>query len=164
VSEDARGDAVMFYDTNMCGLSFPFTANWLTVEYYFAVINKGQVMTQYYRFMNKNGGYTWVQTCATVVCNSKNAEEQNVICVNYVIRYVISYHFQLCSVLKVISCLIDLDVCTSQAPNIVTLIFGSEQWQLVARSYGRTWARIIIWLMRRFDRALFQQSHSTTYD
>jgi NADH:ubiquinone oxidoreductase subunit E len=54
----------------------------------FSVINKGQVMTQYYRFMNKNGGYTWVQTCATVVCNSKNAEEQNVICVNYVIRYV----------------------------------------------------------------------------
>ncbi|XP_063234024.1 protein trachealess [Bacillus rossius redtenbacheri] len=49
------------------------------------LINKGQVMTQYYRLMNKNGGYTWMQTCATVVCNSKNAEEQNIICVNYVI-------------------------------------------------------------------------------
>ncbi|KAJ9574545.1 hypothetical protein L9F63_008284, partial [Diploptera punctata] len=49
------------------------------------LINKGQVMTQYYRIMNKNGGYTWMQTCATVVCNSKNAEEQNIICVNYVI-------------------------------------------------------------------------------
>lgn len=35
--------------------------------------------------MNKNGGYTWVQTCATVVCNSKNADEQNIICVNYVV-------------------------------------------------------------------------------
>lgn len=35
--------------------------------------------------MNKNGGYTWIQTCATVVCSSKNAEEQNIICVNYVI-------------------------------------------------------------------------------
>lgn len=35
--------------------------------------------------MNKNGGYTWVQTCATVVCNSKNADEQNIICVNYII-------------------------------------------------------------------------------
>lgn len=56
-----------------------------------AVINKGQVMTQYYRVMNKNGGYTWVQTCATVVCNSKNAEEQNIICVNYVIRYAVFY-------------------------------------------------------------------------
>ncbi|XP_067012992.1 protein trachealess [Anabrus simplex] len=49
------------------------------------LITKGQVMTQYYRLMNKCGGYTWVQTCATVVCNSKNAEEQNIICVNYII-------------------------------------------------------------------------------
>lgn len=35
--------------------------------------------------MNKNGGYTWIQTCATVVCSVKNADEQNIICVNYVI-------------------------------------------------------------------------------
>ncbi|XP_018578960.1 protein trachealess isoform X2 [Anoplophora glabripennis] len=49
------------------------------------LITKGQVLTHYYRWMNKNGGYTWLQTCATVVCNSKNAEEQNIICVNYVI-------------------------------------------------------------------------------
>ncbi|XP_054271415.1 protein trachealess-like isoform X2 [Macrosteles quadrilineatus] len=49
------------------------------------LINKGQVLTHYYRVMNKNGGYTWMQTCATVVCNSKNAEEQNIICVNYVV-------------------------------------------------------------------------------
>jgi neuronal PAS domain-containing protein 1/3 len=35
--------------------------------------------------MNKNGGYTWLQTCATVICSTKNAEEQNIICVNYVI-------------------------------------------------------------------------------
>lgn len=42
-------------------------------------------MTQYYRLMNKSGGYTWMQTCATVVCNSKNADEQNIICVNYII-------------------------------------------------------------------------------
>lgn len=49
------------------------------------VINKGQVLTHYYRIMNKNGGNTWVQTCATVVCNSKNADEQNIICVNYVV-------------------------------------------------------------------------------
>ncbi|CAD7081771.1 unnamed protein product [Hermetia illucens] len=49
------------------------------------LINKGQVLTHYYRIMNKNGGYTWLQTCATVVCSSKNADEQNIICVNYVI-------------------------------------------------------------------------------
>ena len=35
--------------------------------------------------MNKLGGYTWLQTCATVVCSSKNADEQNIICVNYVV-------------------------------------------------------------------------------
>ncbi|CAG9759323.1 unnamed protein product [Ceutorhynchus assimilis] len=49
------------------------------------LINKGQVLTHYYRIMNKNGGYTWIQTCATVVCNTKNADEQNIICVNYVV-------------------------------------------------------------------------------
>lgn len=57
----------------------------------FTVINKGQVLTHYYRIMNKTGGYTWIQTCATVVCNSKNAEEQNIICVNYVIRWATSF-------------------------------------------------------------------------
>uniref|UniRef100_T1JJ64 PAS domain-containing protein n=1 Tax=Strigamia maritima TaxID=126957 RepID=T1JJ64_STRMM len=49
------------------------------------LINKGQVMSSYYRVINKNGGYTWVQTCATVVCNSKTSEEQSIICVNYVL-------------------------------------------------------------------------------
>ncbi|XP_014223090.2 protein trachealess isoform X1 [Trichogramma pretiosum] len=49
------------------------------------LIHKGQILTHYYRLMNKSGGYTWMQTCATVVCNSKNADEQNIICVNYVI-------------------------------------------------------------------------------
>lgn len=49
------------------------------------VINKGQVLTHYYRIMNKNGGYMWIQTCATVVCSIKNNDEQNIICVNYVV-------------------------------------------------------------------------------
>lgn len=43
------------------------------------------MLTHYYRIMNKKGGNTWIQTCATVVCNSKNADEQNIICVNYVV-------------------------------------------------------------------------------
>ncbi|GBL78272.1 Protein trachealess [Araneus ventricosus] len=51
------------------------------------LINKGQVMSGYYRLMNKSGGYTWLQTCATVICNSKNSDEQSIICVNYVISY-----------------------------------------------------------------------------
>ncbi|GIY37090.1 protein trachealess [Caerostris darwini] len=49
------------------------------------LINKGQVMSAYYRLMNKNGGFTWLQTCATVICNSKNSDEQSIICVNYVL-------------------------------------------------------------------------------
>ncbi|XP_070494223.1 protein trachealess-like isoform X2 [Chironomus tepperi] len=49
------------------------------------LIEKGQVLTHYYRILNKNGGYTWIQTCATIVCNIKNNDEQNIICVNYVI-------------------------------------------------------------------------------
>lgn len=49
------------------------------------VINKGQVLTYYYRVMCKNGGFIWIQTCATVVCSSKGNDEQNIICVNYVI-------------------------------------------------------------------------------
>ncbi|KAK8765079.1 hypothetical protein V5799_032319 [Amblyomma americanum] len=49
------------------------------------LMNKGQVMSGYYRLINKNGGYTWMQTCATVICNNKNSEEQSIICVNYVL-------------------------------------------------------------------------------
>ncbi|XP_054719168.1 protein trachealess-like [Uloborus diversus] len=49
------------------------------------LINKGQVMSGYYRLINKNGGYTWLQTCATVICNAKNSDEQSIICVNYVL-------------------------------------------------------------------------------
>nr|XP_037274189.1 LOW QUALITY PROTEIN: protein trachealess-like [Rhipicephalus microplus] len=49
------------------------------------MMNKGQVMSGYYRIMNKNGGFTWMQTCATVICNNKNSEEQSIICVNYVL-------------------------------------------------------------------------------
>lgn len=27
-------------------------------------------MSGYYRVVNKSGGYTWVQTCATLICNN----------------------------------------------------------------------------------------------
>ena len=52
---------------------------------FFSVLNKGQVMSNYFRLMNKNAGFTWVQSCATLICNTKNAEEQSIICVNYVL-------------------------------------------------------------------------------
>jgi len=35
------------------------------------LLNKGQVMSNYYRIMNKNGGYSWMQSCATLICNTK---------------------------------------------------------------------------------------------
>ncbi|XP_065320517.1 uncharacterized protein LOC135928098 isoform X1 [Gordionus sp. m RMFG-2023] len=52
------------------------------------LIKKGQIITDYYRFMSKSGGYIWMQTCATVVLNtSKNAAEddENIIFINYII-------------------------------------------------------------------------------
>jgi len=49
------------------------------------LIKKGQVMSEYYRLMNRSGGYTWMQICATLVCNTKNSDEQSIICVNYVL-------------------------------------------------------------------------------
>jgi len=51
------------------------------------VLNKGQVLTDYYRLMNRHGGYVWLQTCATIICNAKNVDEQNIIAINYVLRY-----------------------------------------------------------------------------
>lgn len=64
-------------------------------------------MSGYYRWINKNGGFTWMQTCATLICsnnsnskstsstanntsssnNSNDEQEQSIICVNYVLRY-----------------------------------------------------------------------------
>merc|ERR1719232_2459634 len=49
------------------------------------LLNKGQVMSNYYRILNKSGGYSWIQSCATLICNTKNADEQSIICVNYVL-------------------------------------------------------------------------------
>ncbi|XP_022688403.1 protein trachealess-like isoform X3 [Varroa jacobsoni] len=51
------------------------------------IMHKGQAMSGYYRLMNKSGGFSWIQTCATVICASKQSsqEEQSIICVNYVI-------------------------------------------------------------------------------
>ena len=42
-------------------------------------------MSNYYRILNKSGGYSWMQSCATLICNTKNADEQSIICVNYVL-------------------------------------------------------------------------------
>ncbi|ESO12518.1 hypothetical protein HELRODRAFT_63031 [Helobdella robusta] len=57
------------------------------------LLNKGQVLTDYYRLMNKHGGFVWVQTCATIICNAKNVDDQNIIAINYVLRFVFHRSF-----------------------------------------------------------------------
>ncbi|KAL0602701.1 Neuronal PAS domain-containing protein 3 [Plecturocebus cupreus] len=49
------------------------------------VLNKGQCVTKYYRWMQKNGGYIWIQSSATIAINAKNANEKNIIWVNYLL-------------------------------------------------------------------------------
>uniref|UniRef100_A0A4W3GRK8 Neuronal PAS domain-containing protein 3 n=1 Tax=Callorhinchus milii TaxID=7868 RepID=A0A4W3GRK8_CALMI len=49
------------------------------------LINKGQCVTKYYRWLQKSGGYIWIQSCATIAINGKNANEKNVIWVNYLL-------------------------------------------------------------------------------
>lgn len=37
------------------------------------VLHKGQVMSKYYRIMNKNGGFCWIQTCSTLINTNSTA-------------------------------------------------------------------------------------------
>ncbi|KAK7879871.1 hypothetical protein WMY93_033469 [Mugilogobius chulae] len=48
-------------------------------------MNKGQCVTKYYRWIQKNGGYIWIQSSATIAVNAKNNSDKNVIWVNYVL-------------------------------------------------------------------------------
>ncbi|GLD72037.1 neuronal PAS domain-containing protein 3, partial [Lates japonicus] len=49
------------------------------------LMNKGQCVTKYYRWIQKNGGCIWIQSSATIAVNAKNAIEKNIIWVNYVL-------------------------------------------------------------------------------
>jgi single-minded len=49
---------------------------------------KGQVTTKYYRFLTKGGGWTWVQSYATVVHNTRSSRPHCIVSVNYVLRFV----------------------------------------------------------------------------
>ncbi|XP_069500672.1 neuronal PAS domain-containing protein 1 isoform X2 [Ambystoma mexicanum] len=46
---------------------------------------KGQVVTKYYRWLQKSGGFVWIQSCATISVNMKNPSERNMIWVNYIL-------------------------------------------------------------------------------
>ena len=50
------------------------------------VLNKGQCVTKYYRWIQRNSGYIWIQSSATIAINNKNASDKNIIWVNYVLR------------------------------------------------------------------------------
>lgn len=49
------------------------------------VMYKGQVTTKYYRFLTKSGGWTWVQSYATVVHNTRSSRPHCIVSVNYVL-------------------------------------------------------------------------------
>ncbi|GFS11756.1 protein trachealess [Elysia marginata] len=49
------------------------------------ILRKGQALTDYYRLMNRTGGFVWVQTCATTLLNNKNSEDQSILAINYVV-------------------------------------------------------------------------------
>ncbi|XP_073686079.1 single-minded homolog 2 [Garra rufa] len=46
---------------------------------------KGQVTTKYYRLLAKHGGWVWVQSCATIVHNSRSSRPHCIVSVNYVL-------------------------------------------------------------------------------
>ncbi|KAM4565881.1 neuronal PAS domain-containing protein 1 [Odontesthes bonariensis] len=49
------------------------------------LLRKGQVVTGYYRWLQRRGGYLWIQSTATVSINHKAPHERNVIWVNCVL-------------------------------------------------------------------------------
>lgn len=50
------------------------------------VLDKGQVMTGYYRWLQRAGGFVWLQSVATVAVNGKSPGERHVLWVSYVLR------------------------------------------------------------------------------
>ncbi|XP_032241462.1 protein similar isoform X2 [Nematostella vectensis] len=49
---------------------------------------KGQIMTKYYRWMNKNGGWVWMQTKCSLIPHPSNPELKQMLCLNYILSEV----------------------------------------------------------------------------
>ncbi|XP_035907254.1 single-minded homolog 1-A-like [Anopheles stephensi] len=49
------------------------------------LLQKGQTITKYYRFLTKGGGWRWVQSYATIVHNTRSSRPHCVVSVNYVL-------------------------------------------------------------------------------
>lgn len=50
------------------------------------VLDKGQVVTGYYRWLQRAGGFVWLQSVATVAGNGKSTGEHHVLWVSHVLR------------------------------------------------------------------------------
>ncbi|KAK2561643.1 Neuronal PAS domain-containing protein 3 [Acropora cervicornis] len=51
-------------------------------------LSKGQVLTKYYRWMNKNGGWVWMQTKASLIPHPTNPDLKQMLCLNYIVSEV----------------------------------------------------------------------------
>ncbi|XP_073987454.1 single-minded homolog 1-like isoform X3 [Rhodnius prolixus] len=49
------------------------------------LLYKGQVTTNYYRFLTKDGGWVWMQSYATIVHNSRSSRPHCIVSVNHVL-------------------------------------------------------------------------------
>eukprot|EP00095_Tigriopus_kingsejongensis_P004497 snap_masked-scaffold1746_size29152-processed-gene-0.3 protein:Tk04497 transcript:snap_masked-scaffold1746_size29152-processed-gene-0.3-mRNA-1 annotation:"protein trachealess" len=94
------------------------------------LLNKGQVMSEYFRLMNKFGGYTWMQICATLICNTKNSEEQSIVCVNYVLSgpQYSNYTMDTCQLGSDVKCKTESNASkqTSSSPSFSTKVDNSR--------------------------------------
>jgi rubrerythrin len=83
----------MRYAHQICKLFNYFNPSILVCNIIFIIFNfycilvmyKGQVTTKYYRFLSKGGGWTWVQSYATVVHNTRSSRPHCIVSVNYVL-------------------------------------------------------------------------------
>ena len=52
-------------------------------------MQKGEGLSGYYRFMNKFGQYVWIQSRATMMFDSRTNKPSYIVCMNFIIRYVL---------------------------------------------------------------------------
>lgn len=50
------------------------------------MLDKGQVTTGYYRWLQRSGGFVWLQSVATVAVSGKSPGERHVLWVSHVLR------------------------------------------------------------------------------
>ncbi|XP_044524516.1 neuronal PAS domain-containing protein 1 [Gracilinanus agilis] len=56
------------------------------------LLDKGQVVTGYYRWLQRAGGFVWLQSVATVAISGKSPGERHVVWVSYILSQVESSH------------------------------------------------------------------------